>query len=68
MASTKKRPYSARAKGWTVDGTIDITGTMQGVITGFFRCLPVDMRSALLEKLNQIHKELIELETKDHAE
>lgn len=68
MASTKKRPYSARAKGWTADGTIDITGTMQGVITGFFSCLPADMRAIILEQLIQRHKEILVLEDGNHVE
>lgn len=68
MASNKKRPYSARAKGWTVDGSIDITGTMQGVIAGFFSCLPADMRAVVLEKLIQRHKEILVLEDGNRAE
>ena len=51
MASTKKAPYSAKAKIWFPSYTMELNGTAKGVIYSIFGDMPDDMRAEVLAKL-----------------
>lgn len=53
MASTKKAPYSAKAKVWFPHYTMELNGSAKGVIYSIFGDMPDDMRAEVIAKLNE---------------
>nr|EHM1964805.1 hypothetical protein [Escherichia coli] len=56
--AAKKAPYSAKAKVWLLNYTMELEGNAAGVISSIFGSLPADMRMLVLNKLQERHRDI----------
>ena len=60
--AAKKAPYSAKAKVWLPNYTMELEGNAVGVINSIFGSLPADKRMLTLSKLESLHREISDKE------